>query len=206
MRRYDVLCAAFFLCFFLLFCSGRLASGDAGTQLQAAMLLVNTGKLGTSTPPTGPEDILPMWVRNQHGDHYQAHDIGNVIFMTLAAAAGSALSGAPATEEIQEPPILSRVAVSMTFAFIGAVGCFFMFKLFSLFRPLKTAFLLSLAFATTTFFWAYAKSAWDVMGGCVGVCVLLYLAAKILHEEQVQNRTVLFAGGRSRWPVPSGTR
>jgi hypothetical protein len=77
---------------------------------------------------------------------------------------------------------------------MSAIGCFFMFRLFSLFHTLRTAFLLSLAFATTTFFWAYSKSAYDVLGACVGVCVLLYLSARILGKEQVQNRMVLLTG------------
>jgi hypothetical protein len=191
-NRYNVLCLLFFLSFFLLFCSGRLASGDAGTQLQAAMLLANTGKPAIVTPPAEPE--AGLWVRNQDGDYYQAHDIGNMILMFPAAAAGSALSQAPAAQDIQSPPILSRVGVSMTYACVSAIGVFFMFLLFSLFATRRTAFLLSLAFATTTFFWAYAKSSWDVMGACVGVCMLLYLSARLLHEEPVQNTTVVLSG------------
>ena len=70
-NRYYVLCLLFFLSFFLFFCSGRHASGDAGTQLQAAMLLANTGKLGINKPSAEPD--AGLWVRNQHGDYYQAH-------------------------------------------------------------------------------------------------------------------------------------
>ena len=70
-----------------------------------------------------------------------------------------------------------------------------MFRLFSLFYTLRTAFLLSLAFATTTFFWAYSKSAYDVLGACVGVCILLYLSARILGKEQVPKSMVLLTGG-----------
>jgi hypothetical protein len=191
VRTYRTLCLLFFLCFFILFSGGRLASGDAGAQLQAAMLLANTGKLGASTPYPKNEEL---WVQNRHGNYYEAHDIGNVIVMLPAAAAASALSKAPAEEKIQSPPILARFGVAMTYACISAFGCFFMFMLFSLFHTLKTSFLLSFAFATTTFYWAYAKAAWDVMGACVAVSLLLYLSAKILQEDRVQNRTIFFVG------------
>jgi len=163
--------------------------------LQAAVLLVNTGQLGTYAPPSsqGLE-----WLQNpqdSNSPYYQAHDIGNILLMAPSAALGSVLSKSPLEEKIESPPLLARVAVAMTCSIISAVGCFFMFKLFSLFYSLRTAFLLSLAFATTTFFWAYSKSAWDVLGACMGTSILLYCAAKILHEEQLRNRTILFAGG-----------
>ena len=133
-------------------------------------------------------------MQNEQGDYYESHDIGNVLLMLPAAATASTLSDGPTQEQIESPPILVKFGVAMTYATLSAIGCFFVFMLFSLFYPL-ISFSLSFAFATTTFFWPYAKSSWDVMGGCVGVCMLLYFAAKILHEEQVQNKTVLFAGG-----------
>jgi hypothetical protein len=154
-NRYFEFSLLLFLSVFLFFCSGRLASGDAGTQLQAAMLLANTGKPGIDTPPAGP--AAGLWV-HQYGDYYQAHDVGNMILMLPAAAAGSALFGAPTAEDIQSPPILSRVGISMAYACVSAIGVFSMFRLFSRVYALRTAFLHSLAFATTTFFWAYTKS------------------------------------------------
>jgi hypothetical protein len=153
-NRYYALSLLLFLSVFLFFCSGRLASGDAGTQLQAAMLLANTGKPGIDTLA---EPAAGLWV-HQYGDYYQAHDVGNMILMLPAAAAGSALSGAPTAEDIQSPPFLSRVGISMAYACVSAIGVLSMFRLFSRVYALRTAFLHSLAFATTTFFWAYANS------------------------------------------------
>jgi hypothetical protein len=39
--------AAFFIVLYVFLCSGRLNSGDACGQLDAAMLLIQTGSLGT---------------------------------------------------------------------------------------------------------------------------------------------------------------
>jgi len=49
-RRYAMLCLVFFLSFFVFLSGGRLASGDAGAQLQSAILLANTGSLSASAP------------------------------------------------------------------------------------------------------------------------------------------------------------
>jgi hypothetical protein len=44
--REDRWVLAFFLCFFFLLSSGRIASQDAGQQLQASMLLAVSGGVG----------------------------------------------------------------------------------------------------------------------------------------------------------------
>src|SRR5918998_5689175 len=54
---------------------------------------------------------------------------------------------------------------------------------------------MGLASPTIPFLCNYRKTAYDVLGACVGVSMLLYWSAKILREERVQNRTILFAGG-----------
>ncbi len=66
----------FFLCFFVLFSSGRIASSDAGQQLQASVMLALTGQLGDDGGAAGPSD--ETWVRGPNGRRYQAHDIGNL--------------------------------------------------------------------------------------------------------------------------------
>lgn len=178
VRRCTACALLFFLAFFLLFSSGRMNAGDAGAQLEASLLLVNTGSLGTDTPP-GDEVEKIVWIQNPHGVWYQAHDIGNIGLMLPAALIGSVVThGAPRTK-VDHPPVVSKILVSLTYAVFSGLGCFFLFRMFCLFTPLRTAFLLALAFATTGLFWAYAKSAWDVTGACVSVCLLLYATAKL---------------------------
>jgi hypothetical protein len=188
MLRINGLALLFYLCFFLFTSSGRLASGDAGTQLQAAMLLANTGRIGTETPPTDAAGGHGLWVKNREGQFYQCHDIGNVILMYPAAWVSSIRSKSPVAARIQSPPILARVATALTYSVLSAVGCFFMFRLFALYYSVRAAFLLSFSFVTTTIFWPYTKSAWDVLGASCFVCILLYFSAKLLtsaiHDQR----------------------
>jgi hypothetical protein len=179
----------FFLAFFLLMSSGRLASSDAGAQLQAAMLLVNTGSLSTATPPADQG----LWVMNSEGRYYQAHDIGNIVLMLPAAWIGSVITKQTGAEFPQEPPLISKVGVALTYACLSALGCFYLFLTFSLFYKQRPAFLLSLAFVLTTFFWAYTKSAWDVLGAACFVCLLLYFASRIVLGAQ--SKRIFFITG-----------
>jgi hypothetical protein len=181
----------FFLCFFFVFSSGRIASQDAGQQLQAAVLLAVSGGLGDDGQGQGPGDA--SWVRAPNGRLYQAHDIGNIVLMFPAAWLGAHLSSASATDDVLNPPPLSRAGASLTCAALAALGCFWMFRLFSLYWPAPTAFLLALAFPATTFFIAYARAAWDVLGGCVMFCGALYASAKLLRGPSP----------RSTWIPPS---
>lgn len=159
---------AFFLCFFFLLSSGRIASQDAGQQLQVAVLLATTGALGQDARDAGPADA--SWVRAPNGRFYQAHDIGNVVLMLPGAWLGARLSAASDSDDILNPPALSRAGASLACAAIAALGCFWMFRLFSCFWPVRTAFLLSVAFPATTIFMAYSRAAWDVLGGCCFMC------------------------------------
>ena len=147
------------------------------------MLLANTGKLGTETPPTDNGGGHGLWVRSKAGQFYQCHDIGNVILMYPAAWVSSILSKSPVAARIQSPPILARVATALTYSVLSAVGCFFMFRLFALYYSVRTAFLLSFGFVTTTIFWPYTKSAWDVLGASCFVCILLYFSARLLTSH-----------------------
>ncbi len=182
---------AFFLCFFFLFSSGRIASQDAGQQLQVAVLLATSGGLGQDGTDTGPADA--SWVRAPNGRFYQAHDIGNVVLMLPAAWIGARLSAAPDADDILNPPALSRAGASLACAAIAALGCFWMFRLFSLFWPVRTAFLLALAFPSTTIFMAYSRAAWDVLGGCCFMCGVLYYSARLLRGERIDAGALMLA-------------
>jgi hypothetical protein len=114
----------------------------------------------------------------RRGALLQAHDIGGALFMLPAAAIGAIVSAQPAAAQIKEPPWVSRFLVALSYALLGAAGCLFVFRLFATLCPPRPAFLLSLAFAVATPFLAYIKSSYDVLGACVGVCVLLALCAE----------------------------
>jgi hypothetical protein len=193
MRSRFALCLLlFYTSLFLLCASGRLSSADAGAQLQSALLLVSTGRLGIEHPPAGTEHAFR--VRGRGGIYYEGHDIGNVALMLPAAWLGSAVSGGPPVARVVSPPILSRVGVALTYAFFCAVGCTALALLFGLWYPQRTAFLLSLVFATATLFWPYAKTAWDVAGGCVGVCLLLYFSTRLFSAPEVRARDLALLG------------
>ena len=191
LNQMRLLVLLFYLSGLLLLASGRLASGDAGEQLQATMLLVETGSLGAKAPPGG---LQSGWVLSSNGNWYEPHDIGSIIVMLPGAWLASVLSKAPAAEQIEQPSIVARVVVSLTYASLGAIGCFLLFLLFALYEKTWTAFLLSLAFLTTTFFWAYTKSAWDVLGASCMVCALLYLCGQVVIGGQ-PGRNAVLAGG-----------
>lgn len=71
---------AFFVAFFLLMSSGRMASYDAGQQLSAATLLVTEHALGSAHPPS-----TAFWVQAPNGLYYEPHDPGAIALMLPAA-------------------------------------------------------------------------------------------------------------------------
>lgn len=177
----------FFLCLCLLLSSGRLASGDADTQMQASLLLARTGSLGTLTPPK----ILDNWIQSPTGQYYQVHDIGSVIVMLPSALLGSITSTLSTSELINSPPIITRLGISLTYACIGAIGCTFMYSVFAGIYPSRNAFFLSLAFLFTTMYGAYIKTAWDVLAGSSSVCALLYFSSQLLLGNRPQRNSLL---------------
>jgi hypothetical protein len=189
--RVDRSVLAFFLCFFFLFSSGRIASQDAGQQLQASVLLAVSGGLSDDGSGSGPADA--SWVRAPNGRRYQAHDIGNIVLMLPAAWIGARLSPSPGAEDILNPPALSRAGASLACSAIAALGCFWMFRLFSLYWPVRTAFLLALALPATTIFMAYTRAAWDVLSGCCFMCGVLYYSARLLRGDRVEASALMLA-------------
>jgi hypothetical protein len=181
----------FFLCFFFLLSSGRIASLDAGQQLQASVMLALTGRLSDDGRDGGP--VNAGWVRSPNGRFYQAHDIGNILLMLPAAWIGATLSPLPAADDILNPPALSRAGASLACACLAALGCFWLFRLFSFYWNVRSAFLLALAFPATTIFIAYARAAWDVLGGCCFMCGVLYYSAAVLRGTAVPRHAMLVA-------------
>jgi hypothetical protein len=177
-RPYRASVLLFYLCFFFLSSSGRLGSADAGAQLQASVLLATSGQLIANAQPA---TLAEGWIRTETGRYYEPHDIGNVVLMLPAAWIGQYLSPAPPGADFDRPPVVCRVGVALTYAAISALGCFFMFCLFALQNEPRAAFLLSLLLPATTIFWAYSKTAWDVMGACCGMCAVMYAAALVLR-------------------------
>jgi hypothetical protein len=169
----------FFAAFFLLFSSGRVASMDAGQQLQVSLMAALTGAMSDAAG-SGPA-AQGGWVRGPNGRYYQAHDIGNVLLMMPAAWLGARMSHAEPGAAILDPPPASRVGAALTCSFLAALGCWWLFRLFLLFLPGRAAFILALLFPCTTIFFAYARSAWDVLGGCCCVCGVLFYAARYLR-------------------------
>jgi hypothetical protein len=171
---------ACYWCFFLLLSSGRLSSADAGEQLQASILLATTGHLGAMAPP--PSAL--GWQQGPGGAYYEPHDIGGTLLMVPAAMAGHLVSGQPAADDFNRPPIFSRLGASLTYALLCGVGCLFLFRLFSLEQPVPVALLLGFGLALTTPFGAYAKTAWDVTAGACGMCAVLYTTAVVLRGRR----------------------
>lgn len=172
MGRPALAVAAFVVSFFLLFASGRMSSGDATEQLRVALLIANEGTLSSAEGRFG-------WIQGLDHRYYEPHDLGNTLLMLPAAMLGSCLSKGTVAGKIESPPVLTRIGVAFTYAIFSALGAMLMYQLFALIFSTRTAFLLSTGFVMTTIYWPYSKTAWDVMGGCVCVCALLYLCARI---------------------------
>ncbi|WP_174362422.1 hypothetical protein [uncultured Caballeronia sp.] len=171
-RRYVFL---FFVCFFVLLSSGRLGSSDAAGQLQSAELLATTGKLGTveSAATVG-------WVPSTNGLVYEAHDVGALALMLPGAWVAAKLSHASNDELFRDPPVIAKVITALIYALVSAIGATYLCLLLARFYGAKQAFVLSLLFASGTFYLPYAKVAWDVAPAAAMMCVFLYC----LHETQ----------------------
>lgn len=189
-QGYVLRCSAlgFFICFFLFMSSGRLGSFDAGQQLSATTLLATTGNLGIKSA-----QVLDGWVPSPNGLIYEAHDPGAIALMLPSAWIAAKLSHAPVDVLFHNPPILAKLGVSLTYAMVSAVGCWFLFLLFCDFYNLRESFFLTLLFITGTFFLPYAKMAWDVAPAAAMMCAVLYFANAMLRTGAT-TRTYAAAG------------
>ena len=170
----------FYAALFLLTSSGRLASTDAGAELQAAMLLVTTGHL---ISPVRPALAPAGWVEGTRGRFHEPHDIGPVLLLAPAAWLGHLVSGRSAAEDFNAPPVESRLGASLTCAVWSALGCCLLFMAFAVDADTRTAFVLSLVLPATTMFWPYARTAWDVGAGAVAMCAFLYTVRRAVRDE-----------------------
>ena len=190
-NRYErILVVVFYLCFFLFFSSGRLSGGDPNDQLKAAMLLTATGSPGTDAEL---DASAYNWVRSPGGRNYEAHDIGSIVLMLPSAFAGSLMRNASVEAWVEHPPFYIKTGAALTYAVAAALGAYALFLLFGMFHPARTAFLLSLAFVTTTPFWAFSRCAFDVLGGAIGVCMLLYTSTRVLLLERIATRDIVLS-------------
>lgn len=186
-RSLRIAVALFYCSFFLLFSSGRMSSLDALGQLKATVLLVRTGRLGAKNAPVSNAND---WLKNDRGDYYERHDLGNIVLMLPAAWIGTRLTPGSVEDQVNTPPPVAGLAVALTMVLISAIGATFTFGTFACFYPPRTAVLLSLASVTTTFLWPYSKTAWDVLGCAVGVSALLYWSARLLTQRVAATSTV----------------
>jgi hypothetical protein len=183
--------AAALAIFFVATASGRVASGDAGAQLQAATLLATQGRLGIDR--VADPDNPGLWVKAPNGRYYEAHDIGNVLAMAPAAALGARSSAASSDEDFRGPALLARVGTSLTFSLLGALGAFFLFLLLRRrYRP-RVSLLLALGLPLTTFYWVYARAAWDVLGAGAFNAGAMYFAFELLDGRAPRRNLTLSA-------------
>jgi hypothetical protein len=185
-----VLVLLFYTGFFLFFSSGRLSGGDPNEQLRAAMLLAATGSLGTDLKPAGEGY---NWIQREDGRYFESHDIGAIGVMLPASLVGAVVRKGSVEDWLQRPPAIVKVGASLSYALVAAIGGYFLFLFFGLFHGTRTAFLLSLAFVVTTPFWAFARCAFDVLGGASGVCMLLYASARVLMRERITTGDLVLA-------------
>jgi len=177
----------FFACFFLLFCSGRLASGDANYQLRTAILLAKIGSLGQ--PAQVDKDA---WVPAPNGWYYEPHDIGNSLLMFPAAYVSLLRNHQPLDSVTSRPPLIAKIGVSLTYALFSTIGCYFMFELFSLYNTRRLAFLMSVAFVVTTPYWALTRSAWDVLGGANGAAIFMWGITKVWLDPKPAAKDIVW--------------
>lgn len=184
-RRQQSRVLLLLLCLFLLLSSGRMDSGDANAELAGSINLVKTGSLGTSTPYSD-EFIQSLFVHAPNGRYYEAHDIGNSLLLAPPALAGLALGRA--SGKVQFTTLIAKTLASLLETALSAVGCFYLFLLFSLFYTTRPALVLTALFIFATLYTAYFRTAWDVLPACNAVIILLYCSAKLILAPAIRVR------------------
>jgi hypothetical protein len=170
----------FFASLLLLTSSGRLASTDAGAELQASTLMVTTGALTSSVRPSLNPD---SWQQGVGGRFHEPHDIGPVLLLAPAAWIGHVLSSRSARDDFDSPPVAARVVASLTTGVIAAAGCCGLFLAFALDYDTRSAFLLTLLLPLTTMFWPFSRTAWDVVDASAAICAFVYTVRRATRPE-----------------------
>ncbi len=190
-----------FTALFLLLANGRMDSGDANAQLQAAFNLVTTGTLGEVTENQDPR-IQKLFVPSPNGRFYEGHDVGNSLLMTPATAVAVVLahfihaSGDAARVGVYSGValIVAKSLTSLTGTLVSALGCWFLFRFFLRSLDSRTSARLTLLFAFGTMYAGFFRAAWDVVPACNASCILLYYCAGILDDDSPKPRDCVLAG------------
>lgn len=172
--RHSLVVLAIIVLVGTLLSSGRISSGDTGSQLDAATLLVREGRLWA------PEAVGPsaaLWVRSPSNTYFQCHDLASQLVLVPAAFLG----------RHQEPmrgraPLAARAVAGYTYTIIGCITTWLIYQAFSVIYARQQAFCLSMLFYCGTIFCAYTKSAWDVCGGAMGVAGIIVVLMRAIHS------------------------
>lgn len=169
MPRRSVI--GFFVCFFGLLASGHLGSSDAGGQLRAATLLVQTGSLSAAAAPAAG------WLPSPGGRFYEVHDIGAIVLMLPAGIVAARAQAIPASTPDWQVPRLGAAVASLSYALLAALACWWTCRALAEWYPPRRAFALALALPFTTILTAYGRTAWDVLGCAAFVAAAMAGAA-----------------------------
>jgi hypothetical protein len=198
-RRAIAHAFVFFAAVCVLTSSGRLASWDAGAQLQSSLLLASTGALGTTEAP----EPRWFWVANGRGVSYETHDLGGLLLMWPGAvltawlhadADGPDRSGARPSALVADPPPEARLLGSLSYALAGAATCTFLFAALRVFGPTREAFAGALVFLGCTGIWPYFRTAWDVTGAAAAIAAFQYGMVVLAARERSGRREAALLG------------
>jgi hypothetical protein len=176
--------------------SGRLASWDAGAQLQSSLLVASAGTIGTTTPP----EPRWFWVANAHGVSYDTHDLGGLLLMLPAAVTATYVHHPPSGDStvpgalVANPPAEAKLLASLSYALAGAVACTLVFASLLVFCGARDAFIGSMVFLACTGVWPYFRTAWDVTGAAAAIAAFQYGMVRLDADERSGWRAAAFTG------------
>lgn len=165
--------------FFALFANGKINSGDAAAQLESSLHLIRTRSLGARVAP----GIRPsLWVRSPNGLYYEAHDLGGLIALLPAAAAGDALRQVFSLKP-RGYLVVHQYCAAFGCVMISALGCVLMFRLLRNWFEELSALGLSVVFALGTIYLPYTKTCWDVLLASVLIIWVLERSSRFLVSD-----------------------
>ncbi|RFU47922.1 hypothetical protein [Paraburkholderia sp. DHOC27] len=165
----------FFLSFFILVSSGRI--GSANTNLQT---VTSAPDLQTASGNAHDAHAKP-WMRLPDGHYFQPHDMGAVLLVWPGTWLGARVEQSALATMLPDPSIVARLAVSLTYIVVSAIGCLYLFLLFNEFYSDKQAFVVALAFAAGSLYLPYAKMIWDEAPCAAAMCALLFYTQALLR-------------------------